>query len=887
MDDRDDAILRSAKFKVPVPREGYVVREELFARLDMALQTSVTYVRGGAGTGKTMLLATFVKERGIAGVSWVSLDADDDDPYTFWLHVVAALTPTLDDDGDLLSIMQALPKMDRMDELIGSGIDQLDDGRERCLVLDDVQSLTDKKLLDSIEGFLVAMPANLHVVMLSRDEPPVYLGPVAVSGRLLLIDGNQMRLSADESSAFLRSTLKVTDDETISQLCAYAGGWVGGLQLAVAAGSSRHDVSRLFQAGNSIAEEYLTREVYEALDTQEREFLLGTGFLPYFDVDLCVNLFDGLTRERFDTMVAGLIAKGLFLVCIDETTSTYRYHGILADYLRRRLAGLPASEENEMRRRAVHAFALRGDFVEAMRQAISYDDWDEVMRYAHEGNGAAETWSLLGRVPVEVLAADLSLSVQRLMFDYCSLDFEHAQRLFRRLEEQHHGDDAHQVLRSLLPFFGDLSTSGSSIHVLALTDEQLDAFGLRGVARAIMLILCAETHMDEGRYTEAERQLREALRLSSKVNDMVALFAWMQLAQLYEEVGRLRDALACDETVGKLLARHDRQLIGERFSYRVGLAGVYMRQMRLDRAQLLLDELEGIIGGRRDGMFETMWLTCEQHHVEMLLLRGEVQQGVSLAREDVYDNPELHPILYLRVIYELLCLGVLSDDLAKETLDEIREERHHKEGKGLVGRLVAARIVFDFAAPGQDGADDRDAGLRETNLVLACARELGNGRILVAAALQRARMEAMLSSPSARKMSDLLREAISYAAPEQMVMPFYLERAGIMPLLHGLVTQEGDKRLLPAESAFVRRVVSLSMEETPALKTGFCALTDREQEVLNELASGITNREIAERLFISQATVKTHVLSIFSKLGVSSRTMAVEQARSLGLLHTA
>ena len=85
----------------------------------------------------------------------------------------------------------------------------------------------------------------------------------------------------------------------------------------------------------------------------------------------------------------------------------------------------------------------------------------------------------------------------------------------------------------------------------------------------------------------------------------------------------------------------------------------------------------------------------------------------------------------------------------------------------------------------------------------------------------------------------------------------------------------------------MRRVVSLSMEETPALKTGFCALTDREQEVLNELASGITNREIAERLFISQATVKTHVLSIFSKLGVSSRTMAVEQARSLGLLHTA
>ena len=88
--------------------------------------------------------------------------------------------------------------------------------------------------------------------MLSRDEPPVYLGPVAVSGRLLLIDGDQMRLSTDESSAFLRSTLKVTDDETIGQLCAYAGGWVGGLQLAVAAGSSRHGAPILLKDSLSL-----------------------------------------------------------------------------------------------------------------------------------------------------------------------------------------------------------------------------------------------------------------------------------------------------------------------------------------------------------------------------------------------------------------------------------------------------------------------------------------------------------------------------------------------------------------------------------------------------------------------------------------------------------
>jgi LuxR family maltose regulon positive regulatory protein len=285
-----------------------------------------------------------------------------------------------------------------------------------------------------------------------------------------------------------------------------------------------------------------------------------------------------------------------------------------------------------------------------------------------------------------------------------------------------------------------------------------------------------------------------------------------------------------------------------------------------------------------------MWLTCEQHRIEMMLLRGEMQVGISLAQKDIRNNPELPSVSYLRVIYELLCLGSLQNDLAKETLGEIQSMRCHETGREFEQRLVAARILFDFAVPGQNGSTDRTEGLHETDSVLACARKLGNRRILISAALQRIHMEVSLPLPSSHKMSDLLREAIVYAAPEQMAMPFYLERAGITPLLYDLAIQEGNKRLSPMELAFVRRVILLSTEKVArkaaASEAGPSLLTDREREVLDELALGITNREIAEKLFISQATVKTHVLSIFSKLGVSSRTMAVERARLLGILHT-
>lgn len=119
-------------------------------------------------------------------------------------------------------------------------------------------------------------------------------------------------------------------DEVLVRLNTYAEGWIGGLQLATGASEK---YGQLLRAGGGIAAEYLTREIYEALAPDEKEFLVKTGFLSYFDTGICSSIFDDFTKADFDRMIDGLVCKNLFIICVDEDGGVYRYHNILLDYL--------------------------------------------------------------------------------------------------------------------------------------------------------------------------------------------------------------------------------------------------------------------------------------------------------------------------------------------------------------------------------------------------------------------------------------------------------------------------------------------------------------------------------------------------------------------------
>ena len=866
-----DALLLSTKLKIPAPRRNYVVRKALFEKLSQCAELGVVFVRGGAGTGKTTLLSSFIRETGLKNVGWLSLDASNTNVYSFWLYFTAAVNTFLKDDGGFLALMRSNMDASHMEGLLTILINRLCSEKDYYLVLDDIHCLNDAALIRTFEYFIGAMPDNFHLFMLSREDPPVYLGALAVSGRLLFIDGRQMQLSPEEGMDFLKQTLRLTgSDEELNTLNAYAEGWIGGLQLAAAAEAAGKHSGELLRAGGGIATEYLTREIYGLLTQKEQDFLMGTGFLSYFDAELCTHLFDGFTKAQFDEMIETLIKKNLFIVCIDEQNGVYRYHNILSEYLTQRFSNMTEEHKKTLYAKSARVFEQRGDCEEALREYCAAGDYENVLRVAQSMGGKIEAWSYLDKVPADQLILNADLAAQCFLYNLGNLNVERCRVLYEKFREHYGDSDVFRILQFAEAYVSRDKSVLPEYH--ALTAGQIDGLHFGPVAKAMILVENSAALTERMQYEEAKNCINTAIQTCAGANVFVDFFAFNQMAQLCEETGRLNDSLAYYSRSRELITAPSMMSgIGSNFYF--GIAGVYMRRMELEKAAYTLEQSRRLLEEQRIHVDITD-MTLAYHLAEIKFLSGDAEAGASYVNGILSEYPAFSVLTLGRLLHELDCAGLLSSRLTDDFLKELEKANNYKFQPFF--RLLRARLLFERG--------DTAEAFKETECVLTFSRMNKNQLRLVEAGLLKIFM--LLHCPETtsgrREISNLLREAVYYAHKDRILMPFYLDRVVLLPLLRELITQSAGKNAMSiAETTFVRDALcgnTTTVSREPEI------LSARELEVLGELAQGITNREIAEKLCISQATVKTHVLSVFSKLGVSSRMMAVKEGRKKGLI---
>jgi len=871
MEFSSDTLLLSTKLKIPAPRKNYVVRRALFGELDLCAEMGVIFVRGGAGTGKTTLLSSFIRETALENVCWVSLDASNTNVYTFWLYFTAAVSAFWDDGEEFLTLMRSNPDTSHMEYILTLLINRLAGDRDCYMVLDDVHCISDAALIRTFEFFIGAMPPNFHFFMLSREDPPVYLGPLAMSGRLLFIDGKQMQLTPEEGMAFLKQTLKLKEcDEELVRLNTYAEGWIGGLQLAAATGASGK-FGQLLRAGGGIAAEYLTREIIESLTPNEKEFLIKTGFLSYFDAEICSSIFRDFTRADFDRMMEALVSKNLFIICIDEDGGVYRYHNILLDYLSQQFQRLPEEERRELYTKAAAAFEQRGDDEEALREYCAAADYGNVMRVARATGGRIEAWGYLDKVPVDILIEDADLAAQCFLFNMGNLNMDRCRILFEQFKENYGNSDIFSAVQYAETYITKSGCILPGYH--ALTAEQIDRLHFGPVVKAMVLIGNAVALVELTQYEEAQNCVEQAIQTCAGINSFVDFFACNELAQVYEETGRLNDSLLCYDKSRKLLDSPS-MMSWYGSNYYFGLVGVYMRRMELDRADEILKKVKDLLDSQHSHIDITD-LTLLHHEAEMRFLTGDDEAGAAYVEGIRTEYPSFSVLTMGRLIHELDCADKLRPDLADQFLKELESTESYQ--CQLFMRLLRARLLFRKGETAE--------ALRETDEILTFSRLHSNKLRLVEAGLQKICMLTKSDGTGRkREIMNLLRETVHYAQENRILMPFYLDRRVLLPQLQELVSAAAGKNIMDAkETSFLDDILK-ACGHTPATQREPDILSARELEVLNELSLGITNREIADKLCISQATVKTHVLSIFGKLGVSSRMLAVQEGQVKGLI---
>ncbi|MBN1400186.1 MAG: hypothetical protein JXA74_05075 [Anaerolineae bacterium] len=342
--------LLETKIEAPRLRPNLVARPHLTAHLHEGLRAGLrlTLVSAPAGFGKTTLLAEWLgagpDTNAIARpVAWLTLDAGDDDPARFLRYVTAAVAQA---DASLAArLPQPRADLDPQAQTIALINVLATAGSGLVLALDDYHTIGDLGVHDLVALLLEQGPANLHVAIGTREDPPLPLARLRARGQMIEIREASLRFAWSEAEAFLNRTMALNlSGEEAAALAARTEGWITGLQLAGVALRQQGNASRFVEAfagDDRYIVDYLMTEVLERVPEPLREFLRRTSVLERLCAPLCNALTGG---DEAQSMLEHLENANLFLIPLDSRREWYRYHSLFAEVLRLTLTDAERAE---------------------------------------------------------------------------------------------------------------------------------------------------------------------------------------------------------------------------------------------------------------------------------------------------------------------------------------------------------------------------------------------------------------------------------------------------------------------------------------------------------------------------------------------------------------
>lgn len=851
----------STKLRIPAPRKQAIVRRHLHDKLDQLQDGKAAVVHGAPGSGKTTLLTTYIQARPSCSFRWISLDSVHNDLFTFWYYVFESVKGDLGEDHSLSELIQALPQRMELENLLIILINQLENAGRLVFVWDDFHVITDEQLLKTINFFVKNSSDSMQFILLSREIPKMYFGDLMMAGQYVEIGEDELRLTADESHLFLRNMFETEMERAAAdRLYELTEGWVGGLQLmALASGKAPYSEITQMKTLNPYLIHYLSNEILSSVDQTVRQFLLQTSILQYFDEKIC-EAVTGITVVN--PIIADLLHKNLFLVTIDEEQGVYRYHHLFGDFLRIKFADWPAEDRQELHQRAAQAYEEANDAEAAIHHLVQAENYERALQMIASTGPSVTGWAYLRNIPLEYLGSHREMAFQRLFYHLCNMEFEAFKQTISGIVKH----DSHDTLGVLSRFSQYLIDEGGfelETDLSWLTD--LERMDWNDLTKAIIYITSAFLFSFRDQFTELTVCIQQAERLEARLqNPYLRYFILSLKSQVSEYLGNYTECETIYEQMFQLIEAN-RYLSPLRLNGLIGLAGIYLRTLRLEQASDVLQQAKELLKPQLHAL-ERGYL---QNILELHVLRGDQAAARKIIAE-LESFPAIQNPLYESSIIEYRLWLESPDPELLRAYEEKLEQHSAARMMRMDDKIIYSRVLFLLGKSEQ--------ALEFVDHVLKKARKHKIKPMLVEALLLKARLLETTSSQSKRDLINLIREAVYYGARQEIVAIFHMEEEisrHYLPLL----LEERRNDLSTNEIAFVHRLLKLWQPQTASE-----GLSAREIEVLKVMATGKTNKEIGEELHISLATVKSHMLHIYSKLYVKNRVEAIEKARKLGIL---
>lgn len=870
-----------SKVDVPMLPRILVSRPNLLEQI----QNPLTVIYAPSGFGKSTLLNEWRQKCGFP-VAWLTVDKEDNYRSRFFYSVLKALQTIDPEFGmDIVGILNSglSTPIDEIVSRLANGISNWSKiGRKIGLVLDDFHRIHNSEIFDAIQHWLQSLPSNFMLVISGHNKPPLMLGDMRARGLVTEFDVNDLRFSLDEGVSYLQKYSRIDSLQRVDyeKLSSHAEGWAAGLTLTAMALGKHEDPHRFvetFSGAHIYMREYFMETVLHRSSTEMQNFLLKTSILKNLNADLCCAVTGDFNGAE---MLDRLWQDNLFIVRLEQP-GWYRYHDLFAEMLQSQLnARFPGLSE-ELHLKAAKWYHDQVASADAIHHLLATKAWDEAallieemaMRELEQYGEDSRLLRWLQELPVNVVQNHKDLLFVYLRLAYVALPPQRIERFVSHIENNLRRKPDHtlnlderdmlaeiQVLRNYWAENEGFNIPARSTH----SSERWKLLSDLHVVRALNF----ESPM------ENERKIVDLYDRSIKQGNLfVYLMAGNAYARLSFQMGQLKKSeMICRQTLETVLEKRGK-LPEPASMILAGLSRVFIERNDLSLAQKYLNQSKEVDPNPASfnmpvlhALWQTRIFLGEKNFTAAADTINNLREAHSRRPSGQWQDPDL------TAYAALVSLREGNMDKTRKLLAENENISGHMLTQLVQSEFLLRRRQPDLAAFYLDELLEKFPGMIQSEPITD---------ILLLRAIS------YFETDQISKAKIAFTDVVKSAAQENITRPF-LERLDLcQPLLSMSVSVEG---LPPQARFFVRDLLELAPHrEFPFVEASSGAIHEgmisaRELDVLRLLAFGDSNREMAQKLSVSESTIKTHIANIYLKLGVNNRVQAIIQARKKQLL---
>jgi len=881
-----NAQILNTKLQSPQLPNDLIPRQKLIDYANKNITRPLTLVSAGGGFGKSTFVSSWLNKTPYKN-AWFSIDENDNDLRVFLTYFTAAIQNEIPNFGQRINSIILTPSIPPINVIINGLINDLSELPDLfILALDDLHLINNKEIFQILAQLLKFPPKFFHLVLITRIDPPLPLTQLRSKNMMKDIRASHLRVTSNEIELFVTHWIKQKNIAGIVNLLEKKlDGWITGLRLAMLHISLHQDDDKKFEKfleEANFSEDYFLEEVFEHLNNSSKEFLLKTSILEKFSSQLADYIIVPTNNNANSKKIINqIVKKNLFIINLDTENNWYRYHHLLLSLLRKEIKKrFSRNTIVELHKRAVKWYESHSLFDNAFYHVLQTEKDDLIANFIKTHMYQPlnmDKWYILEgwlkELPDEIIHKSTILLIAQMWISHHKNRIWVIYDLLKKIDLLKKKEKISKELEIQIQFFKavilfwDIKIK-ESYRIFKYVKDHLhkDQIGFKG----INAIYYATAAYMNGKGKEI---IREFERLLSN-NDMFFSYKHLLLGGIIyltllegnffmanDYILRLeKTALHFKDTFFLSWINYFRGLINyqqnnlKKAEYYFGKA---LKKIYILNMNAPIDCFAG--------MLLTLQASNKKEKFDKIY-----SQMIEFVNER--NKPFIKAFSYsLRAR-----LALINNDLQSAEKYMDMTDMSFDSGNILYGievpRLTYIKLLLAQNTPSK--IDEAINKLDEISFLFNKTRNIS--QLIPTLVLQAV---AYKKKGDKEKAIKFLFDALTNGKPNVWITPFVEAGEEIRNLLLEI---KSNKSFVYYITQILGKLPVINKARISHAKLD--DLTNREMDVIALLAKRYSNKEIANKLFISPSTVKRHTITIYQKLGVNSRRDAVIKARELGVL---